>query len=323
MLENTVLTPQEVAEILKVAKNTVYELIKRGELNGYKVGKKIRVDLKDVEEYKNKTKILSTPKSDSKKVVFALPAETITIPMDDSASYNSNGFKICGQDILLDILSRYLELSPYNITTFRSFAGSYNGLLSLYMGRIQAATAHLWDSDSGQYNIPYVRRLLPGIPTVIIHLACRMQGFYVAKGNPKNINNWEDLKRHDIKIINREKGCGTRILLDEHLKLLGIPSYKINGYDRECFSHLAVASTVARGGADFALGNEKTSLQVKAVDFIPIQKERYEMVIKKEDMEKPQFKALFEIIRSDAFKKELIGLGGYDLSETGDIVAEL
>lgn len=321
MIENTALTPQEVAEILKIAKNTVYELIKRGELNGYKVGKKIRVDLKDVEEYKNKSKNSSTSHVVKEKLVSSLPAETINISLDDSGSFN--GFKICGQDLLLDILSRYLELNPYNITTFRSCVGSYNGLMALYMGKIQAATTHLWDSDSGQYNIPFVRRLLPGIPTVIIHLACRMQGFYVAKGNPKNIADWEDLRRNDITMINREKGCGTRILLDEHLKLLGIPSYTIKGYNRECFSHLAVASTVARGGADLALGNEKTSLQVKEVDFIPIQKERYELVIKKEDMGKPEFRALLEIIRSDAFKKELIGLGGYDLSETGNIVAEL
>ncbi|MBV4438189.1 substrate-binding domain-containing protein [Clostridium tyrobutyricum] len=319
MLENTVLTPQEVAEMLKIAKNTVYELIKRGELNGYKVGKKIRVDLKDVEIYKNKTKNNSTDNFNSVKN-DKLASLNIFDPQNNS---NSSELVICGQDVLLDILSRYIEFHSPGIRTFRSYVGSYNGLLALYLGKVQVATSHLWDGDTNQYNIPFVRRLVPGIPTVIIHLACRMEGFYVQKGNPKNIKTWEDLKRPDISIINREKGCGVRILLDEHLRLLKIEGTNISGYNRECFSHLAAASNVARGGADAAIGNEKTSLQVKNIDFIPLQKERYELVLKKEDLNKPLFKSIINILRSDEFKSELLGIGGYDLTETGNIIAEL
>lgn len=321
MIENnTALTPQEVAQMLKITKNTVYELIKRGELNGYKVGKKIRVDLKDVEDYKNKTKNT---------------AEISHRPINkDDLSYSNmfypgnadtnDGFVICGQDVLLDILSRHIEFHCPGIRTFRSYVGSYNGLLALYLGKVQAATSHLWDGDSNKYNIPFVRRLLPGIPTVIIHLACRMQGFYVLQGNPKKIQGFEDLKRPDITMVNREKGCGTRILLDEHLRLLNITGNNIKGYNTtEYFSHLAVASAIARGEADLALGNEKTSLQVKGIDFIPLQKERYELVIKKENMYDSPFKSIIEIIRSKEFKTELSGIGGYDLTETGNIIAEL
>ncbi|AZV55494.1 helix-turn-helix transcriptional regulator [Clostridium sp. AWRP] len=319
MLENTTLTPQEVADMLKIAKNTVYELIKRGELNGYKVGKKIRVDLKDVENYKNKTKHTTQNESiDVKENDLSSP--DIFYPTRDN---NNGGFIICGQDVLLDILSRYIEIRCPGTRTFRSYVGSYSGLLSLYMGKIQVATAHLWDGDSNEYNIPFVRRLLPGIPTVIIHLACRMQGFYVAKGNPKKIKGFEDLKRPDITMINREKGCGTRILLDEHLRLLNISGSDIKGYTKEHFSHLEIASTVARGDADVGLGNEKTALQVNNVDFIPIQKERYDLVMKKEDINKPPFNSILEILRSNQFKSELLGIGGYDLTEMGNIIAEL
>lgn len=318
-MEDTTLTPQEIAQMLKITKNTVYELIKRGELNGYKVGKKIRVDLKDVENYKNRTKSsIKTPREFISQ--NSLSYSNIFYPGNTDTS---GGFVICGQDVLLDILSRYIELHCQGIRTFRSYVGSYNGLLALYLGKVQLATSHLWDGDSGKYNIPFVRRLLPGIPTVIIHLACRMQGFYVTRGNPKKIKNWEDLKRNDITMVNREKGCGTRILLDEHLRLLNIKGSDIKGYNRECFSHLAVASTVARGGADLALGNEKTSLQVNDIDFIPLQKERYELVIKKEDSNEFPFKSIIEIIRSKEFKSELLGIGGYDLTETGNIIAEL
>ena len=321
MLEDTALTPQEVADILKIAKNTVYELIKRGELNGYKVGKKIRVDFKDIQDYRDRAKNKNTYNPNISENNIPTSLELPQLILDDLNSDNT--FVICGQDVLLDILASYLELHPFGVRTLRSYTGSYNGLMALYLGKIQVATAHLWDGDSGEYNIPFVRRLLPGIPTLIIHLACRMQGFYVAKGNPKNITSWEDLKRPDITMVNREKGCGTRILLDEHLRLLGIDSSSIKGYNMECFTHLTVASTVARGKTDVALGNEKTGLQVGNVDFIPLQKERYELVIKKKDLNNPPFKAIIEIIRSEAFRNELIGIGGYDLSETGNIIAEL
>ncbi|MBC2579732.1 helix-turn-helix transcriptional regulator [Clostridium sp. DJ247] len=321
MFEDTSLTPQEVAEILKITKNTVYELIKRGELSGYKVGKKIRVDLKDVEEYKNRTKNRVNISPNNQKNNINITSQINSSSLEET-NFN-NDFVICGQDVLLDILSRYLEMHSQGVHILRSYIGSYNSLLGLYQGKVQIATSHLWDSDTNQYNIPYVRRLVPGIPSVIIHLTCRMQGFYVKKGNPKNINGWEDLKRIDITIVNREKGSGTRILLDEQLRRLGIKGYTLNGYDRECLSHLAVASTVARGGADLGIGNEKNSLQVQGVDFIPLQKERYELVMRQEDMGKPLFKTVIDILRSEEFKMELLGIGGYDLNEIGTIVAEL
>ena len=318
MDKNTALTPLEVAEILKISKNTVYELIKRGELNGYRVGNKVRVDLNDVEIYKNNTKSIKskeTSTSSNTPINNTFSSETFNMALN-------NGFVICGQDIILDILSRYLERHPEGIQALRSYVGSYDGLYSLYHNKIQIATAHLWDSETNEYNIPYVKKLLPGIPTVIINLASRYQGFYVPKGNPKNIKDWNDLSRADLTFANREKGSGSRILLDEHLKVLKINSLNISGYNRELSSHLAVASTVARGEADFGLGNEKFALQVNNIDFIPLQKERYDLVMKKEDFNKPPFKAIIEILNSEEFKLELAGIGGYDLSELGHIIYE-
>lgn len=320
MTDHSALTPQEVADILKITKNTVYELIKRGELNAYRVGKKLRIDMSDVEAYKNKTK--KPNRNSASDSDDASMSSLISNPLSYEEIPQSSGFVICGQDAMLDILSRYLELHPLGLRALRSYIGSYNGLYALYQGKVQLATAHLWDGDTGQYNVPYVRRMLPGVPAVIIHLACRMQGFYVAKNNHKGIKGWEDLKRSDITIVNREKGSGTRVLLDEHLRKLGIPAKRIKGYERECTSHLAVASTVARGGADLGIGNEKTSLQVKGIDFLPLQTERYELVIKKEDMDKPPFEVVLKILRSSEFRTELEGIGGYDLKETGKIIAE-
>ena len=307
--DDLVLTAQEVADILKITKNTVYELVKRNELNAYKVGKKLRIDMKDVEDYKSRTK----------NNIKAQPISQIKQDFSKTSS-PIDSFVLCGQDPMLDILSRYLETHPNGVRTLRSYVGSYNGLFALYQGSVDAATTHLWDGDTGQYNISYVEKMLPGISFTIIHLACRTQGFYVAKGNPKGIKDWNDLKRKDIAIINREKGSGTRVLLDEHLRRLGITSSSINGYYREVNSHLAVASTISRREADLGIGNELSSLSVKEVDFIPLQKERYELVIKNEDLRNPPFQTMLEIINSADFKSELMGIGGYDLKETGKIV---
>ncbi|TYQ18258.1 UNVERIFIED_CONTAM: putative molybdopterin biosynthesis protein [Acetivibrio alkalicellulosi] len=317
MENKNALTAQEVADMLKIAKNTVYELVKRGELNSYKVGRKVRFTLKDLEDYISNSKSIKPSPSKYNEV----HEENDRIVKSSFGSNNDN-FVICGQDIMLDVLSNYIEFHPKGGTALRSYIGSYSSLTALYHGSVQVASAHLWDGETNQYNLPYVKRLLPGTRVVIIHLACRTQGFYVAKGNPKKIISWSDLKREDITMINREKGAGSRVLLDEHLRLLGIYGSNINGYKRESQSHITVASTVARGGADVAVGDEKMARQVEGIDFIPLQKERYELVVRKEDMNIPQTQVLLEILRSENFKMEFKGVSGYDIAEMGNIVAE-
>ncbi|HPZ42815.1 MAG TPA: helix-turn-helix transcriptional regulator [Bacillota bacterium] len=326
MKENISLTPEEVANILKIAKNTVYELIKRGALPAYRIGRKIRVDLRDVEEFKRQGKKMEQAISMTNPAPTppaATPAPPVQAPVTEEPFSAPQRVVICGQDVLLDILTRYLERHPSGISALRHNVGSFKGLMALYQGKAHMSAVHLWAGERNLYNIPYVRRLLPGIPTLIVHLAQRMQGFYVARGNPKGIQSWEDLTRPDVRFINREKGCGTRILLDEQIRRLGLDSRQINGYEKEEFSHFAVASAVARGEADVGLGNEKTAMQVREIDFVPLQKERYELVMKKEDMNKPYFQAVLEILQSPEFKKELQGLGDYDLTDTGKIVADV
>lgn len=317
MREDASLTPEEVAEILRIARNTVYELIKRGELSAYRVGRKIRVDARDVETYKRQgRKMEPCPPVDTRAV---LPPSPATFPHPDGAS---GELVICGQDIILDILTSHLERQTGG-RAFRSPVGSFDGLLAVYREQAHLAAVHLWDGDTNTYNIPFVRRLLPGVPAVIIHLAGRRQGFYVAAGNPLKIGTWPDLLREDVRFVNREKGCGTRVLLDEKLRLLGLNRHLIMGYDHEESSHLGVASTLARGEADVGLGNQKAALQVRGVDFVPVQNERYDLVMRKEDMPKPMFKAVLEILQSGEYQRELAGLGDYDLTDTGKVVAEI
>lgn len=306
MEDNKALSTQQVADILHVSKSTIYDLIKKGEITSYKVGRKVRFTQEDVDNYITKSRTLQKD-----HVISDLMLET---------KQNNKNFIICGQDLILDVLSNYLRLN--GIPALRAYIGSYDSLVSLYQGKVQVTAAHLWDSDTDQYNVPYVRRLLPGIPAVVIHLTCRMQGFYVAKGNPKSIMSWSDFARDDVTMINREKGAGSRVLLDENLRLLGISGTKIKGYLSETSSHLTVASAVSSGEADVAIGNEKIAKQVDNIDFIPIKKEHYQLIIKKEDLHTQEISTMLRIIRSSTFKKEFGNIGGYDIRDIGKIVAE-
>nr|WP_286673859.1 MULTISPECIES: helix-turn-helix transcriptional regulator [unclassified Clostridium] len=310
------LTALEVSELLKINKNTVYELVKRGELPGYKIGKKLRIDEKDVFEYINNQKSSS---KNSKNITKSYLKNDVNI---NSEFKIENDIIISGQDIILDVLARHIEEKTDNIRVLRSNVGSYTSLCDLYNDKISISSSHLWDGDTNEYNTAYVRRLIPGIPCILINLAYRRQGFYVAKGNPHNITTWDDLIKSDISIVNREKGSGTRVLLDEKLRLYNVEGESIKGYNFEQSSHLAVASSIAVGDGDLGIGIEKVAHQVSEIDFVPIQEERYDLIIKKSFLKYPLYKLIIEIIQSKEFKKEIKGLGEYDLRDTGKILAE-
>ena len=304
-------SPEEIGKLLKISKGTVYELLKRGEIPSYRVGKKIRISQADLQVYMHAAE--APTKSTTANIQVSLEKMII----------ENQGLIICGQDIVLDILTRYLEKKNQTLRSLRSYVGSIDGLLALYKGTANVAATHLWDGETGEYNIPYVRRLLPGQRTVIINLVYRTLGFYVAPGNPRAIHDWPDLLKPNITLINRDKGSGTRVMLDEHLRNLNIDSRAIQGYQNEEMSHIAVASAVARGMADVGLGTEKAALQVQEVEFVPLSKERYDLVVYKHDLEKSNFQTLLSILRSVEFKTEVNGLGGYDTSQTGEIIGEL
>ena len=289
MAENS-LTPEEVAATLNITKNTVYEMVKRGELKAYRIGRKIRIDEKEIMAYK--VKMRQNP-------VY-------------SAGKNNSPFIICGQDIILDILARFVEDRNPGVSILRSYKGSYNALYDLYNDNASTVTAHLWDGDSNTYNTAYVKAMLPGVPARIIPLVKRYEGFYVESGNPKNIAGWEDFYRDDITFVNREKGSGVRVLLDEHLRLMGLRPGKIVGYGVVASSHVLVAAAVSRKAADFGIGVEKVVKQFKNLEFIPLQLECLDLIVKEEDLETPVVQSLIDIIASDEYKNEVLSLGGYE-----------
>jgi len=186
----------------------------------------------------------------------------------------------------------------------------------LQEGRAHIAGIHLLDEDTGEYNYPYIKHLLPGRELAVIHMAYRIQGLIFTKGNPKKISGLEDLKRDDIVIINRQKGSGTRVLLDFELRKQGIPPSQIKGYDHEVDTHLAVATSVLHGEADVGIGIQAVA-DNNQLDFIPISRERYDLVVPMEHYRSKLISPLIETITSPKYKSLVVNLVGYDISQMG------
>jgi putative molybdopterin biosynthesis protein len=201
-------------------------------------------------------------------------------------------------------------------------SGSLTALRMLGRGEAHAAGMHLWDPESGEYNLPYVRRELAGRRIVVVTLSQWQQGLIVARGNPKGIAGPADLARRDLTIVNREAGAGSRTTLDMWLRQAGITPHRVRGYQREVLSHVEVAAAVASGVADVGPGILAVA-RALGVDFLPLQDERYDLVIPLEFLNATPVQAVLDIAVSAPFQEELEALGGYDSSRTGTVVAEL
>ena len=313
MAQNKSLSTQEVADILHVSKSTIYELIKRGEIHSYKIGRKVRFTQDDVDAY-----IARSRHESSVQPIKRIEAvSSLLHPKQEG----QNRLVISGQDVVLDILANYLHQNGVNAQ--RCYLSSFEGLLALYEGKVDAAACHLYAADEEDFNTPFVKKLLPGISASLINISYRSQGFYVRSGNPKNIRGWQDLRRRDISVINRRPGSSARILLDGQLKRLGIESRRLKGYDREMGSHLTIAAAIASGEADLAIGTERISRQNDGIDFVPLMTERYDLVVRRDRMPAEEIYLLLDILRSDIFKREIRPFSGNDYRDMGTIMGEV
>ena len=241
--------------------------------------------------------------------------------LEDLNRIKNNIIVTGSHDLVLDILRNELqeEFSDFNLVSFN--VGSMGGLLALKQKRTHLATAHLLDPESGEYNFPYIKKMLPQSELIVVNLTYREQGIMVKRGNPKNIKGVDDLVKKDIKFINRQKGSGTRVLLDYLLKKKGINPLDIQGYSKEEYTHLMVASAVAEGSVDAGLGI-LSAVKAFGLDFVPVAKERYDIIIPKEYYSSLKIQKLLTVIRSEKFRKKVLSLGGYDLSQSGKVIKE-
>lgn len=222
-------------------------------------------------------------------------------------------------DICLDILASELRHRYPGLTLSSARIGSLGGLMALKRGEAHMAGTHLFDEETGEYNVSYVQRYLPDADIRLINLSFREQGLMTAAGNPVNISGIEDLARPQVSFINRQKGAGTRVLLDFELKRKGIDAAAIKGYEREEYSHMSVAAAVLEGAADTGLGI-MAAARALGLDFIPVTTERFDLAIPERFLATKNIMSLLEVIRSQDFKDRVLRLGGYDTSMTGKFV---
>lgn len=220
-------------------------------------------------------------------------------------------------DTALDLMSSFLRRTGSSHYLSSAHVGSLGGLLALKRGEAHMAGVHMLDEATGEYNLSYVRRYL-GRPALLVLLARRQQGFLVPRGNPKEIHSFRDLARPEISYVNRQRGAGTRLLLDYHLKQEGIDPAQVLGYTREEFTHLNVAAAVKSGSADTGLGI-LSAARALDLDFVPVTWEEYELCIPEQLSEEPGIKAILELINLPEFRRAVEELGGYDAAEAGRI----
>jgi putative molybdopterin biosynthesis protein len=195
-------------------------------------------------------------------------------------------------------------------------AGSQGGLIALRRGEAHFAGSHLLDPETGIYNQSYIKTYLPDCPVSVFGWVGREQGLIVAKGNPRNITSLEDLKRPDVSYVNRQRGSGTRVLLDYYLGKLGISEETVTGYEQEEFTHLAVAAAVKSGRADCGLGITAAA-NALGLDFVPLYTELYQLVIPNSVLESKLLDPIFDLAMDGEFRSAILKLPGYDVSQMG------
>ena len=220
-------------------------------------------------------------------------------------------------DMLLDVISDLMSGEAEGIRLSSTHIGSLGGLMALQRGEAHISPSHLLDEETGIYNESYIRSIFPGEEMVLLKGVRRIQGLMTAKGNPLGIRGIEDLKR--VRFVNRQRGAGTRVLLDYKLKQAGIKPEDVDGYDAEAATHMAVAAQVAGGEADCGMG-VYSAAHAMGLDFIPVGEEEYDFVMRPETLDMPEMKCFVKLLGSDEFRAKLDELGGYSLEGSGEIM---
>jgi molybdate-binding protein/DNA-binding PadR family transcriptional regulator len=242
--------------------------------------------------------------------------EAITVAPRNSRTSSAKPLVITGSDDpLLDQLARAVHTTTHPV-------GSLGGLIALSQHQADVAGAHLLDLGTGEYNISFVKHLLPEDDIVLVNLAIRENGLIVARGNPKNILGVRDLLRADVRLINRPRGTGTRLLLYAKLRAARIDPRTIENWNHVGATHDAVAAAIATGAADVGPGLRASAVAWN-LDFIPLGDEQYDLVIPRDELESPRLEPILTALHSADFRKTAATLAGYDLARSGKIIARV
>jgi excisionase family DNA binding protein len=301
-MSEEMMNTKEVAHYLGVHEKQVYALIKSKRIPSTRVTGKWVFPKKLIDDWieLNAQKSLGQAREKSKRVEGALLAS------------GSN-------DPILDILHTYMRNSYPEFYIFTANTGSTDGLKALNKGYTDIAWSHLFDPKTNEYNIPFLPNYVPNIKPVVVNLFCRDMGFLVAAKNPLGIHGFEDLTRKEVKFINRQKGAGTRVLLDYYLKKLRISHSEIKGYEKEIYTHLEVGISVLSKESDVGIGTIAVS-KFFGLSFIPITTENFDMILDQSTFFEKGVQAFVEVLNSDGFRKRITKLGNYDFKNSGKIL---
>ncbi|MCP4360890.1 MAG: molybdopterin biosynthesis protein [Chloroflexi bacterium] len=224
---------------------------------------------------------------------------------------------IGSHDLTLDLLAQFLaEKGDRRLVS--AHVGSLGGLVALRRGEAHLAGSHLLDAETGTYNNSYVKRYVPGQDVWLVTLVGREQGWIVPPSNPQKLSSWADAANPDVHIVNRQRGAGTRVLLDYELVKAGIQPEQVSGYGRDEYTHLAVAAAVASGAASAGLGI-RAAARALNLGFVPLAHEQYDLVIPVPYYESDLLRPLLDLLHNDKFKQTVAGMPGYDVSKMGEV----
>lgn len=301
-MSQEMMNTKEVAKYLGIHEKQVYALIKSKRIPSTRVTGKWVFPRKLIDEWiESNAKVgLEKAREKSRRIEGALLAS------------GSN-------DPILDMLQTYLRKLYPEFYIFSANTGSTDGLKALNMGYTDIAWSHLLDPKSGEYNIPFLSSYLPNVKPVVVNLFDRDLGFVTAPKNPLGIRGFEDLTRKGVRFLNRQKGAGTRVLLDYHLKRLKISSSRISGYEREVYTHFEIGLSILSKEADVGIATIAVS-KLFCLPFIPIIRERFDMILDQSTFFEKGVQAFMEVLRSEEFRNRVVRLGNYDFGNSGKIL---
>jgi putative molybdopterin biosynthesis protein len=301
-MNKEMLNTKDLANYLNINEKQVYRLIKEKKIPATRITGKWTFPRKLIDEW-------------------IIESANENIGRKKTRELNNHIVVMGSNDFTIELLSHELSKKFPAFSLSFSNVGSIGGLVALGRGSSHIAGCHLFDIKTSEYNLPYLPRYLPGLDTIAVNLVYRDLGLILRHDNPSNILGIEDLAQPGIRIINRQEGSGTRILFDFELKRLGINPDRINGYEKEVNTHNEVAMAVLSGMAEAGLGI-LSAAKMLGLEFIHITKERYDLVIPKENYSARPLAALLEIIRSQEFRDKVEQMGGYDTRDSGKIISE-
>ncbi|MEQ6376524.1 helix-turn-helix transcriptional regulator [Bacillaceae bacterium S4-13-56] len=281
-MSQTFYTPEEVASLLKLSKYTIYEMIKRNEIKASRVGRRLRIDQKDLDTYLHQ--------GEQKAVI----SHSVLEPIVFIGSHDP-------------VMANFIEGLKPKITIFPSYVGSLEGLMALYYEKSDIAGCHLFDSETETYNIPYIKRLFPGEQLFTFTFMERTIGWGYKKDSGVDPSDWSLLKNH-LSLANRQRGSGTRVVLDYYLRKHGINPNLVKGYKDECSTHDETASQVHLGKKDLGLLTEDTAKKWD-LSFYPLKKEPYQWVMREEFVESAACQRLDDVFKDPLFMEDIQRLG--------------